>query len=59
MALKVDKKELPEQFVTVSEDFLDNLIKKANEADFYHGKALGMEYVIDALADSIKGIKGE
>ncbi len=47
------------KLVPVSADVLDELNKKAEEADFYRGKVLGMEYVIDALVEAFKGKESE
>ena len=61
MASVIETKKSSESpmLVSVSADVLDELNKKAEEADFYHGKALGMEYVIDALADALKDWRRE
>ena len=56
---KIIVKDPLEGYITVREEYYNEITKKAEAADFYRGKALGMEYVIDTLADALKGWRSE
>jgi translation elongation factor EF-1alpha len=57
--IEIKKSSESPKFVPVSADVLDELNKKAEKADFYKGKVLGMEWVIEALVEAFKSKESE
>ena len=42
-------------FVTVDREYLMELEEKAKNCDYFRGRIDGMEYVVDALQEALKG----
>ena len=48
-----------QEFVTVDKEYLMELEQKAKDSEHFRGRVDGMEYVIDALQEALKGKEGE
>ena len=46
-------------FVNTDREYLMELEQNAKDREYYRGKVEGMEYVIDALQEALKGKGGE
>lgn len=42
-------------FVTTDREYLMELEKKAKDSEYFRGRVDGMEYVVDALQEALKG----
>ena len=47
------------EFVTVSTEYLMELEEKAKNFEYFRGRVDGMEYVVDALQEALKGKESE
>lgn len=48
-----------QEFVTVCREYLMELEQKANDCEYFRGRVHGMEYVVDALQEALKGKESE
>lgn len=48
-----------QDFATVSKDYLMELEEKAKDSEYFRGRVHGMEYVVDALQEALKGKESE
>ena len=46
-------------FVTVAKEYLMELEQKAKDSEYFRGRVDGMEYVVDALQEALKGKESE
>lgn len=54
-----DKPKTEDRFIYTSEKYIKELLQKAEDAEYFRGRAEGMEYVIDAVAEALKGADNE
>lgn len=43
-----------QEFVSVNKEYLIELEKKANDCEYFRGRVDGMEYVVDAIENTLK-----
>lgn len=48
-----------DRFICVSDKYIKELQQKAEEAEYFRGRVDGLEYVIDAVAEALKGADDE
>ena len=49
-----EEKQSKDEFVTVSNEYLMELEKKAKDSEYFRGRVDGMEYVIDSFENAFK-----
>lgn len=56
MAKKINQdNEYNTETVIVPKAYIEELIKRADDCDYYRGRVDGLEYVIDTLENILKG----
>ena len=52
-------KDEEDRFIYVSDKYIKELQQKAEDAEYFRGRVHGLEYVIDAVAEALKGADDE
>lgn len=54
-----DKPKTEDRFIYVTEQYYKELEQKAKNSEYFRGRVDGMEYVIDAIENALKGADDE